>query len=49
MYIGCFLLVAAVAQVPSTGGQQSSDQSEDIQQLLDTEDDYISGDLNLFS
>lgn len=44
MYIGCFLLVAAVAQVSSTGGQQSSNQSKDIQQLINTEEDCISDD-----
>ena len=44
MYIGCFLLVAAVAQVPSTEGQQSNNQPKDIQQLTNIEEDYISGD-----
>ena len=42
--IGCFLLVAAVAQVPSTEGQQSNNQPKDIQQLTNIEEDYISGD-----
>ena len=44
MYIGCFLLVAAVAQVPSRGGQQSSNQPKDVQQLSNTEEDYNTGD-----
>lgn len=44
IYIGCFLLVAAVAPVPSSGGQQSSNPPKDVHQLTNTEEDCISDD-----